>query len=56
MKNLLTRFIKEEDGVTAIEYGMIAGLIAAIIVGTVTLIGTDLHTMFQTIETAIHQG
>jgi pilus assembly protein Flp/PilA len=50
MKNLLARFIKEEDGVTAIEYGMIAGLIAAVIAGTVTLIGTDLQTVFRSIH------
>ena len=47
MKNLLTRFAKDQSGATAIEYGLIATLIAvAIIVGAGAL-GTKLNAVFQ---------
>lgn len=42
-----------EDGATAVEYGLIVALIAAIIVGTVALVGQDVLTGFQTVETAL---
>lgn len=42
-------FIADEDGVTALEYGMIAALIAAVIVGTVTTLGTKISGVFDTI-------
>ena len=49
MKYLVSRFIKDESGATAIEYGLIAALIAvAIIVGATTL-GTKLDAQFTTI-------
>jgi pilus assembly protein Flp/PilA len=38
-----------EDGATAIEYGLIAGLIAVAIVGAVTLVGTNLRGVFNTV-------
>lgn len=50
MKNLMTnmkRFIQDEDGVTAIEYGLIAALIAVVIIGAVTLVGTNLSAVFN---------
>jgi pilus assembly protein Flp/PilA len=37
------------DGATAIEYGLIAGLIAVAIITAVTLVGTDLSALFNTI-------
>jgi len=47
----LVQFIKnfgqEEDGVTAIEYGLIAALIAVVIIGAVTSVGTNLKAVFQ---------
>ncbi|MBU4613039.1 Flp family type IVb pilin [Achromobacter sp. GG226] len=46
MKAGLMKFWKEEDGATAIEYGLIAGLIAVAIIGTLTLLGTGLDEMF----------
>ncbi len=50
MKYLVKQFIKDESGATAIEYGLIAALIAvAIIVGATTL-GTKLNTQFTTIS------
>lgn len=56
MKNLIsnaTRFIKDEEGVTAIEYGLIAALIAVVIIAAVTIVGTQLRTTFTTIGTAL---
>jgi pilus assembly protein Flp/PilA len=44
---------KDESGATAIEYGLIAALIAVIIIGAVALVGTDLSTMFQTVSNSI---
>jgi pilus assembly protein Flp/PilA len=50
MRTELTRFWNEEDGATAIEYGLIAGLIAVVIIGTVTTIGSDLGALFTKIS------
>ena len=41
------RFWKDEQGVTAIEYGLIASLIAVVIIAAVTLIGTKLDAVFN---------
>ncbi len=49
MKKLLG-FLKEEDGVTAIEYGLIAALIAVGIITAVTAIGTKLGTTFTSVS------
>jgi pilus assembly protein Flp/PilA len=38
--------IDDTDGATAIEYGLIAGLIAVAIIAAITLVGTDLSTLF----------
>lgn len=46
-------FIVDEEGVTALEYGMIAALIAAVIVGVVTDLGKDVEAAFTKISTAI---
>ncbi len=46
-------FIKSEEGVTAIEYGLIAALIAVVIIGAVTLVGTNLDATFDAIATAL---
>ena len=51
MKTSIKKFLKDETGVTAIEYGLIAGLIVAGITVSVTSIGTDLATVFQNIAT-----
>lgn len=53
MTHLLTRFVKDESGATAIEYGLIAGLIAVVIITAVTTIGTNLSGKFNTIGTAL---
>jgi pilus assembly protein Flp/PilA len=53
MKALLFRFAQDESGVTAIEYGLIAGLIAVVIIVAVTTVGTNLTDKFTTIGTAL---
>ena len=47
--NKLLRFMKDEEGVTAIEYALIASLIALAIIGAVTLVGTNLSAKFNAI-------
>ncbi len=52
MHSLITRFLKDEEGATAIEYGIIAGLISIAIVGALsgtTGLGAKLSTVFTTI-------
>jgi pilus assembly protein Flp/PilA len=49
MKNLVSRFVSDESGVTAIEYGLIAALIAVIIIGAVSTVGTKLSSTFTTV-------
>ena len=53
MKTLFALFWKDELGVTAIEYGLIAGLISVVILVALTAIGTSLQGLFQTIATAL---
>jgi pilus assembly protein Flp/PilA len=53
MRNLLHRIIDEQSGVTAIEYGLIAALIAVVIIVAVTGVGTNLSAMFTAISTAL---
>ncbi|PLZ03498.1 Flp family type IVb pilin [Burkholderia sp. WAC0059] len=53
MKNFTRRFLVENKGVTAIEYGLIAGLIAMVIAVGVTSIGTDLESVFSSIATKL---
>jgi pilus assembly protein Flp/PilA len=47
---MIKNFMQEEDGVTAIEYGLIAALIAVVIIGSVTLVGTKLDGIFDYIQ------
>jgi len=49
MLNLLSRLRHDETGATAIEYGLIASLIAVVIIGAVTTVGTSLSTTFTNI-------
>jgi pilus assembly protein Flp/PilA len=53
MKSLVTRFVKDESGATAIEYGLIAGLIAVVIITSVTLLGTNLSSLFGRLAAAL---
>jgi pilus assembly protein Flp/PilA len=50
MGEKLLRFARDESGATAIEYGLIAGLIALVIVAGVTLVGTRLSTVFTSVS------
>ncbi|WP_342706288.1 Flp family type IVb pilin [Burkholderia arboris] len=45
----VSRFVRDEDGVTAIEYGLIAALIAIGIIAALSTVGKDLKTVFTTI-------
>jgi pilus assembly protein Flp/PilA len=49
----LQQFLRQEQGAAAIEYGLLAGLIAVAIVTTVGLIGTHLNTVFGYVSTAL---
>jgi pilus assembly protein Flp/PilA len=49
MRKLTARFIKDQSGATAIEYGLIAGLIAVVIIGAVTRLGTNISAKFNVI-------
>lgn len=49
----VSQFIADEDGVTALEYGMIAALIAAVILTAVTSLGTKIAEVFDTIVGAM---
>ncbi len=53
MKALFSRFIKDESGVTAIEYGLIAALISVVVIGTMTTVGTNLNAVYGAIGTAL---
>ncbi len=44
------RFLRDEEGVTAIEYGLIAALIAVVIIVGAQLVGTNLNTLFTNIS------
>ena len=46
-------FFSEEDGATAIEYGLIAGLISVVIIGVVTIVGGNLTLVFQAVGNAL---
>jgi pilus assembly protein Flp/PilA len=49
----IKKFVREEDGVTAIEYGLIAALIAVVIIAAVQIVGTQLRAVFTTIGGAL---
>lgn len=53
MKTILIRFVKEESGATAIEYGLIASLIAVAIIAGAAALGTSLNSTFQGISDKI---
>jgi pilus assembly protein Flp/PilA len=53
MTQLIARFVKDKSGATAIEYGLIAGLISVVIIGAVTLVGTNLSATFNNIAGAL---
>ena len=50
MKNAIARFVKDESGATAIEYGLIAALIAVVLITALSNLGTKAATTFGEIE------
>ena len=50
MPQLLQRFVRDENGATAIEYGMIASLIAIVIIASLRLVGSKLSSKFTAIS------
>jgi pilus assembly protein Flp/PilA len=53
VKNLITRFLKDESGPSAIEYGLIAALISVVCIVAMTAVGTNLNKVYTTISTAL---
>jgi pilus assembly protein Flp/PilA len=53
MKNLFVRFLKDDSGATAIEYGLIAAGISVAIIAVVNTLGTTLNTKFGSISTQL---
>ena len=53
MKNLLARFVKDESGATAIEYGLIAAGISLAIIAAVNGLGTSLRSKFSSINSSL---
>ena len=53
MKNLVKRFAKDESGATAIEYGLIAALIAVVIIAVLTSVGQNLEAKFTDVDNAL---
>jgi pilus assembly protein Flp/PilA len=53
MQRLVSSFVQDESGATAIEYGLIAALISVVIIGVLATIGTNLSTKFNQIATQL---
>ncbi|CTQ52395.1 Flp pilus assembly protein, pilin Flp [Roseibium album] len=53
MKSLINRFVKDESGATAIEYGLIAGLLSVVIITAVAATGTSLTGVFTNIQSKL---
>jgi pilus assembly protein Flp/PilA len=53
MSKFVTRFLKDESGATAIEYGLIAALIAVVLVGALSAVGGSLSNAFNKISTSV---
>jgi pilus assembly protein Flp/PilA len=53
MKTLLAKFASDEKGATAIEYGLIAALIAVVCITALTTVGVNLSASFQSVATAL---
>lgn len=53
MNKLISRFVQDESGATAIEYGLIAALLSVAIIAGVTLVGGSLDTTFRAVASAL---
>ena len=53
MSALLKRFVREEEGATMVEYGLMVALIAVVCIFAVTAVGTKLSALFTSVETKL---
>jgi len=53
MRNFMTKLLSDRDGATAIEYGLIAALISVVIISAVTMVGTKLSGVFNSIANSL---
>ncbi len=53
MITTLARFVKDENGATAIEYGLITALVSVAAIGALTALGTSLSNLFTTVSSAV---
>ncbi|HEY1613854.1 MAG TPA: Flp family type IVb pilin [Rhizomicrobium sp.] len=53
MKKLAIDFLADESGITAVEYGLIAALVAVVIITAVTSMGTHLKTTFNSVSSSL---
>ena len=49
----LLKFFKDEEGATAVEYGVLVALIIAVLITVITTLGTQIQTAFQSVVTAL---
>jgi pilus assembly protein Flp/PilA len=52
--NMIKAFINDESGATAIEYGLIAGLVAVAIIAAITALGGSLDTLFSNVASTVN--
>jgi pilus assembly protein Flp/PilA len=53
MRSVIARFIRNDEGQDLIEYGLLAGLITALVVAAITSIGQKVLTLFTKLDTAV---
>jgi len=53
MRTRISKFTSTDKGATAVEYGLMVALIAIVIIGSVTLLGTNLNALFAAVAAAI---
>ena len=54
MLSLIRKLVRDEEGATAIEYGLIAALIAVVIITVLQTVGTDLNKVFQNVADGLN--
>ena len=54
MNTLFARFVKDQSGATAIEYGLIAALISVVCITVLTTVGSKLNTKFTSVSAALN--
>jgi len=53
---MITKFMRDEEGATAIEYGLIAALIAVVIITALIAVGNSLSTTFKTVQSGVDKA